>query len=303
MADLGPLMRNVNESDVALASNWSWVVPEDHTPLFLSIFGDWVFGARDGSLWGLSTLEGSYERIAGNSAEFNALKGSPEWLDKVFLASWQEIAARHGIVPSASECITWKVPPVLGGAYEVNNLQLLPQVVYQPIIAQVHKRLVDGAKPDSSRVEFREPELPRWIQLPVGIFLGLFTLLCLAGSATLVFAPPEKAPIMAAAFGVFMAIACFWILEKCFRLITGREIKGGLMGPPALRVIGWFFLLLPIGGLFTGYFRTHTLIAIVQTAAYISAFFGLRRLAATREKLVAHDQSQQLTDPSSTAQF
>jgi len=139
-------MRNVNTTDAALASNWSWLVPHEHTPLFLSVFGDWVFGAPDGSLWALSTLEGSYEQIARSSAEFNALKQSPEWLDKIFIASWQEVAARHGIVPSATECIAWRVPPVLGGSFEVGNLQLLPQSAYQSAIAQVHQqRLARGA--------------------------------------------------------------------------------------------------------------------------------------------------------------
>jgi hypothetical protein len=146
MSDLQAFMRNVDATDAALVSNWSWLVPHEHTPLLLSIFGDWVFGAPDGSLWTLSTLEGSYEHIAHSSAEFNTLKQSPEWLDKVFIASWQEIAARHGIVPSANECITWRVPPVLGGSLEVGNLQLLAQSTYQPFIAQVHQqRLASGA--------------------------------------------------------------------------------------------------------------------------------------------------------------
>jgi uncharacterized membrane protein YgcG len=155
-------------------------------------------------------------------------------------------------------------------------------------------------EPDSFQVEFPEPELPRWIQFPIGVFLGLITLLCLAGSVILVLAPPEKAPIMAAAFGIIMAVACFWILGKCLRLITGRKIKGGLMGPPALRMVAWFFLLLPIGGLFTGYFRTHTLIAIVQTAAYISIFLGLRRLATARDQQSARSQPRSSTESSST---
>lgn len=80
-----------------------------------------------------------------------------------------------------------------------------------------------------------------------------------------------------------MVVTCFWILEKCFRLVTGRKNKGGLLSPRALRLVGWFFLLLPITGLFTGYFRTHTVIAVVQAAAYLSVFFGLRKLAAYRD--------------------
>ena len=137
---------------------------------------------------------------------------------------------------------------------------------------------------DPPSAETEDTPLPRWVQVPVGILLGLFTLLCLAGSATLIFSPSDKAPILAPVLGVVWVVACGWVLEKCFRLITGRRNRGGRMSPRTLRAVGRFFLLLPIGGVFTGYFRTHTLFAVVQTAACVSVFFGLRRLAAIREE-------------------
>jgi len=136
---------------------------------------------------------------------------------------------------------------------------------------------------DPAPIEAEDTPLPRWVQVPVGVVLGLFTVLCLAGSATLIFSTSEKAPILAPVLAVVWVVACGWVFEKCFRLITGRKNRGGLMSPSTLRAVGWFFLLLPIGGVFTGYFRTHTFIAVVQTAAYISVFFGLRRLATSRE--------------------
>lgn len=138
---------------------------------------------------------------------------------------------------------------------------------------------------DPLKMEPKDKHLPRWALVPVGVLLGLFTLLCLAGSATLIFAPSEKAPILAPVAGVVLVLACFWVLEKCFRLITGRLNKGGLMRPNTLRAVSWFFLFLPVGGLFTGYFVTHTFFAVVQTASYISLFFGLRALAAFREHI------------------
>ena len=133
-------MRDVSEIDASLAAHWAWLVPDDHTPLLLSLFGDWVFGAPDGSLWAISTLEGVYERIAQSSDEFNQLKQSREWLDTTFLASWQEIAQRQGIVPSAHDCITWRVPPVLGGDFDITNLPLMPQRVYQSSMSQLHRQ-------------------------------------------------------------------------------------------------------------------------------------------------------------------
>ncbi len=81
-----------------------------------------------------------------------------------------------------------------------------------------------------------------------------------------------------------MVLACAWLLEKCGRLIIGRRVDGGLMGPRALRLAAWFFLLLPVAGIFTGYFVSHTLVAVVQTAAYIGIFIGLRSLAKYRQR-------------------
>lgn len=129
-----------------------------------------------------------------------------------------------------------------------------------------------------------EPSLPRWVQVPAGLFLGAILLLCLAGSLMMALLPNEKAPLMAPILGVFMSLLCVWGLSVCTRLVLGKRVRGGLFGPRVLRVLGWFFLVLPVGGLFTGYFITHTLQALIQTAAYISIFFGLRKLAAQREQ-------------------
>jgi hypothetical protein len=126
--------------------------------------------------------------------------------------------------------------------------------------------------------------VPRWVQVPAGIALGGIVLLCLAGSLMMVFLPNEKAPVLAPVFGAFMALVSLWALSKCFLLLSGKKVQGGLIKPRGLRVLAWFFLLLPIGGLFSGYFITHTAQALVQTAAYVSIFCGLRSLAAHRER-------------------
>jgi hypothetical protein len=126
--------------------------------------------------------------------------------------------------------------------------------------------------------------VPRWIQIPIGVALGAVLAICLAGSMMMVFLPNEKAPVLAPLFGIVMALTSLWAMSKCLRLITGKRVKGGLIGPRALRTISWLFLLLPVGGLFSGYFISHTLQAVLQTIAYVSFFFGIRVLAAQREK-------------------
>lgn len=65
----------------------------------------------------------------------------------------------------------------------------------------------------------------------------------------------EKAPILAVVVCLGLLLVCVWVLEKCFRLATGRKNRGGLMSPSTLRVISVFFLVLPVAGLLTGYYR------------------------------------------------
>lgn len=136
------LMSGVSEHDVpALLAEWKWLVPESDTPLFISAFGDWVFGNPDGSLWVLSVLEGSYEQVAKNNDEYNSLNKSEKWLNQIFIAEWLPIAIENGLTPSQTECIGWKLHPLLGGKFEAANLQIFSMLVYQSIMGQLHRQL------------------------------------------------------------------------------------------------------------------------------------------------------------------
>jgi hypothetical protein len=128
-----------------------------------------------------------------------------------------------------------------------------------------------------------EIELPRWVQVPIGIILSLFTLLCGFASAYLLFVPNKKAPILTFIVGLVLLLGCVWVLAKCFRLISGRKHRGGLMSPRALRVVSACLLVLPIIGLFTGYYREMGSVAIFQAVMYFFGFLGLRALARRRE--------------------
>lgn len=103
--------------------------------------------------------------------------------------------------------------------------------------------------------EHQDTELPRWVQVAAGLILGLFTLLCGFASVSLLLVPNKKAPLLAVIAGLILILGCFWVLAKSFRLVTGRKNRGGLMSPNTLRVVSFFLLVLPIAGLFTGYYR------------------------------------------------
>jgi hypothetical protein len=131
--------------------------------------------------------------------------------------------------------------------------------------------------------EDRERDLPRWVQVPIGLVLGLFTLLCGVASLSLLLVPNKQSPILAIVVGLVLLLGCFFVLEKCFRLLTGRKRQGGLLSPTTLRVVSFFLLVFPIAGLFTGYYREMGPVAIFQAVMYVFGFFGLRALARKRQ--------------------
>jgi hypothetical protein len=141
--------------------------------------------------------------------------------------------------------------------------------------------------------ETPEKEVPRWAQVLVGLILASVTLLCGFASVTMLVVPNEKSPILTIVIGLTLLLGCLWVLEKCFRLLTGSKNRGGLMAPNTLRVVSFFFLVFPVVGFFTGYYRKMGLVAIFQAVMYFFSFLGLRALARRREAIrVANEQTK-----------
>jgi hypothetical protein len=135
---------------------------------------------------------------------------------------------------------------------------------------------------ETPRLEAKTKEIPRWAQLLAGLALGTFTILCGFASLSLLLAPPKESPFIGTILGLILLFGCLWVLEKCLRLLTGRKNQGGLMAPKTLRRISWAFLVLPLVGLFTGYYWKMGPIAIKQAMLYFFTFFTLRALARRR---------------------
>ena len=133
--------------------------------------------------------------------------------------------------------------------------------------------------------EHQEKELPRLVQVIAALVLGLFTLLCGFVTIELFLLAPKPTSILGVLAALLLLLGCLWVLEKCFRLMTGRKRArtGGLLTPNTLRVVSVFMLILPIVGVFTGYYREMGALAIFQAVMYVFGFFGLRALARKRE--------------------
>ena len=131
-------------------------------------------------------------------------------------------------------------------------------------------------------IEESLPKAPRWLQVCFGILLVPLSLLCMAGSVAMLASPAPKAPLLAAGIGVIFIPICVWFLPLAIRLIANRPNRGGLLGPFALRASAVLFPMIPLVGLFTGYYRQHGLIAVGRAAIYVFVALALWSLAKRR---------------------
>jgi hypothetical protein len=141
-SDWLPFVRTVGADEAeAMLGDWRWLVPLDLTPLFITMLGDWIFGAPDGSIWALSLLEGDLRRLAASGTEYNRLKQDADWLDAELQFGWYEIALHNGLVPDGEQCVGWKIHPALGAAIDKSNLELYSMRAYQSIVGQLMRHV------------------------------------------------------------------------------------------------------------------------------------------------------------------
>ncbi len=119
---------------------WAWVGIGDQKPLFTSLFGDVFFRSADG-IWLLDTLEGRFERIWDDAAALKAEVDTEEGADHYLLAGLAMAAYRAGIALGDDEIYAFKVPPVIGGGFDVSNLGAMSFPVILSILGQVHEQV------------------------------------------------------------------------------------------------------------------------------------------------------------------
>lgn len=105
-----------------LRANWSWALSEATRVLAQNRFGNVLAELGDGSIWRVCPEDLMALKVAGSEAEIAAL-----WADQEFQADWTVDAwievAESTLGPLENgQCYGFKIWPVLGGTYEVENM-------------------------------------------------------------------------------------------------------------------------------------------------------------------------------------
>jgi len=143
-----------------LLSDWRWLVPLDLRPFSLTLFGDWFFEDDCGRVHFLDTVGGQLSQIAPTRDAFLAMRERPENLDQWYMADLALLCLDRGLRPAAGQCLSFKIPPVLSGPLDLDNIEVCDLIVHESITAQIHrgvKNLPAGTKIDRFVVDGEEP--------------------------------------------------------------------------------------------------------------------------------------------------
>lgn len=127
--------------------SWSWIDLMGKAPLFTSLFGDVVL--EDASLWFLSMLDGTLQRVWSDRAALRASLASEEGQDTYLLAGLALGAHARGLVLGSDQVFNFVPAPILGGPVDVDHLVPTDFAVAVNIMGQLHGQLKDlprGAK-------------------------------------------------------------------------------------------------------------------------------------------------------------
>jgi hypothetical protein len=143
-----------------LLSDWRWLVPQTLRPFSLTMFGDWFFEDPNGRVIFLDSVAGQLSEIAPSRAQFLAEREKKKNLDEWFMADLVILCWDCGLRPGKGQCLSFKVPPILSGSLEVENIDICDLMVHQSILAQIHRGVRDlpeGAVINRFLVDNQEP--------------------------------------------------------------------------------------------------------------------------------------------------
>jgi T6SS immunity protein Tdi1, C-terminal len=129
-----------DEQYAGALESWAWLDLSGKTPGFTSLFGDVFLSATDG-WWYLDTIEGKLSLEWPTEGAMLADLGSDRGEDRYLLSALAEAAHARGLLLGENDVYDFMPPPILGGSFAVDNIQIYDFEVAVNIAGQLHEKV------------------------------------------------------------------------------------------------------------------------------------------------------------------
>jgi hypothetical protein len=134
-----------------LLAPWAPILPQKFTVFLINRFGDVFMIYEDESVHMLDVSVCTVSQIAENRNDFadkmNIDKNANDWL----MIPLVDQCVAAGMKPSATQCYSYRISPLLGGGYSSYNIALIALAEHYAFHADLYRQTKD--LPDGSKVK------------------------------------------------------------------------------------------------------------------------------------------------------
>jgi hypothetical protein len=137
-----------------LLADWCWLCPEPVSLVARNTFGDLFLVSAEGRVLWLQVATGELAEVAASQSQFldllNQNKGREAWLAETDAKA----AAERGLLPSAAQCVGFKVPLVFSQSGEVADNAYVADLYEQvSFLGDLHRQI--SGFPDGASIQLR----------------------------------------------------------------------------------------------------------------------------------------------------
>jgi Domain of unknown function (DUF1851) len=132
-----------------LLGGWGTLLPESFDLWLVNRFGDLFIVPPDESVHWLDVGGCTIQRVAESREHFATKLDEGDNANNWLMIHLVDTCVAAGVRPGPDQCYGYKIPPVLGGAYALGNVELTDLAVHYSLLADIHaqtKDLPDGTK-------------------------------------------------------------------------------------------------------------------------------------------------------------
>jgi hypothetical protein len=137
----------------SILRDWSWLLPATLTVWIMNRFGDLFVVLEDGAVHMLDVGGGTFAKVADSRGDFAKKLDEGDNANQWLMIPLIDRLVASGLTLRDGQCYGYKVPPILGGDYTVENACVLPIAEHYGVNASIHKQTKD--LPDGTQVVVR----------------------------------------------------------------------------------------------------------------------------------------------------
>lgn len=139
-------LKDLSKIDVSdICSEWQWLLDNQKEVLLVSAIGDMFLLGNDNSVYWLETGTGELTCVAENLEEFQGHLANEQLADNWFLPELINQLVSNGLTLKENQVYSFKIPPVLGGDYSIDNFEATDISVHFSITGQMNKQIWDAS--------------------------------------------------------------------------------------------------------------------------------------------------------------